>query len=181
MKQPQTSAIAAHIQAGFIIPAAIFLIVVLAALGAYAVTISTTQSFSSAQDVQGSRAYHAARSGLEWEVYQMLDPTNATVAAMVAPYGTGSQAWPNFPPCPTTPTVLTIDGFTVTVSCTPTPSASAVYNENTTVRSIRVYSITSRAESGTVNTPGRIERELQVTLSKCRATDGVAPSYECGS
>jgi MSHA biogenesis protein MshP len=176
MKQPQTSAITAHIQAGFIIPAAIFLIVVLAALGAYAVTISTTQSFSSAQDVQGSRAYHAARSGLEWEVYQMLDPTNATVAAMVAPYGTGSQAWPNFPACPTSDTVLTIDGFTVTVHCAP----SVVYNENTTVRAIMVYSITSKAESGTVNTPGRIERELQVTLSKCRATDGVAPSYECG-
>ena len=174
MKQPQTSAIAAHIQAGFIIPAAIFLIVVLAALGAYAVTISTTQSFSSAQDVQGSRAYHAARSGLEWGLYQVLDPTNATVAAMVAPYGTGTQAWPNFPTCPPD-TVLTIDGFTVTVSCTPLD-----YNENDTVRSIRVYSITAKAESGTVATPGRIERDLQVTLSKCRATDGEAPSYECG-
>jgi len=177
MKQPQASAIKAHIQAGFIIPAAIFLIVVLAALGAYAVTISTTQSFSSAQDVQGSRAYHAARSGLEWEVYQMLDPTNATVTAMVAPYGTGSQAWPNFPTCPTTDTVLTIDGFTVTVNCT----ASIIYNENTAVRSIEVYNIKSTAASGTAATPGRIERELQVTLSKCRATDGVAPSYECGS
>ena len=167
MKQPQVSAIAAHIQAGFIIPAAIFLIVVLAALGAYAVTISTTQSFSSAQDVQGSRAYHAARSGLEWAIYRALDPTNTSV---VAP---ANATWPSFPTCPAA--VLTINGFTVTVSCTPLD-----YNENDTVRSIRVYSITAKAESGTVATPGRIERELQVTLSKCRATDGEAPSYECG-
>lgn len=168
MKQPQASAITAHIQAGFIIPAAIFLIVVLAALGAYAVTISTTQSFASAQDVQGSRAYHAARSGLEWGIYRVLDPTNSTAVAPANP------SWPNFPACPAI-TTLTISGFTVTVSCAP----SVDYNENTTVRSIRVYSITATAASGTIATPGRIERQLQVTLSKCRATDGLAPAYEC--
>lgn len=167
MKQPQTSVISAHMQAGFIIPAAIFLIVVLAALGAYAVTISTTQSFASAQDVQGSRAYHAARSALEWEIYQVLDPANSTVVAPANP------GWPNFPACPAS-TALAINGFTVTVSCT-----SSDYNENATVRSIRVYSITATAASGTVATLGRIERQLQVTLSKCRATDGLAPGYAC--
>ena len=154
------------LQAGFIIPAAIFLVVVLAALGAYALTISTAQHLSSAQDVQGSRAYHAARSGLEWGIYQALDPTNTTAVAPPNP------PWPNFPACPAA--VLAINGFNVAVVC-----VSADFNENTTVRSIRVYSITATATSGTFATPGRIERQLQVTLSKCRATDGAPPDYGC--
>ena len=50
-------------QQGFAAIAAVFLVVVLAALGAFMVTFSNTQQLTSAQDVQGSRAYWAARGG----------------------------------------------------------------------------------------------------------------------
>ena len=50
-------------QRGFTVVTAIFLLVVLAALGGFIATISTTQHIGSALDVSGARAYQAARSG----------------------------------------------------------------------------------------------------------------------
>lgn len=58
-------------QKGFSLVSAIFLLVVVAALGAFAVTISTTQHQSQALDVMGSRAYQAARAGIEWAAFNI--------------------------------------------------------------------------------------------------------------
>jgi MSHA biogenesis protein MshP len=57
------------LQRGFSIVSAIFLLVVLAFLGVAMVTFSTTQHQSAAMDVMGSRAYQAARAGIEWAAY----------------------------------------------------------------------------------------------------------------
>ncbi len=90
---------------GFSLVSAIFLLVVLAALGIAMVTISTVQHQSSALDVQGTRAYQAARAGMEWGVYQKLQVPaycGATVNNnIVLPAGTS------------------LSGFTLTVVCTP--------------------------------------------------------------
>ena len=51
-----------RISAGFVLPSAIFLLVILAALAAFLVRIATTQSITSAQDVQGARAYQAEQA-----------------------------------------------------------------------------------------------------------------------
>lgn len=160
---------------GFALISAIFLLVILVALAAFLVNISTTQSISSAQDLQGSRAYHAARAGADWGLYQVLDPANATVAAMVAPYGTGAAAWPNMPACPPD-TVLAIEGFAVTVRC---PAAPLDYFEAGVNRRIRVYQLEATASSGAVGTTSYVERQVAVTVSKCRALDGVPPGFEC--
>ena len=154
---------------------AIFIVVVLAALGAFIANISATQQVTSAQDVQGVRAYQAAQSGIEWGVYQVLDPANATVAAMVAPYGAGAQPWPNMPACPASPTSMNIEGFDVSVTC----SSSATLNENGTVRSIVVYQISATASTGVLGSPSRIERQLQARVSKCRTTEAAAADYAC--
>ena len=53
----------ASAQRGFSLISAIFLLVVIAALGTFAVTLSTSQQQSAALDVLGSRAYQAARAG----------------------------------------------------------------------------------------------------------------------
>lgn len=87
-------------QAGFAILTAIFILVVLAVLGAAMVTVSTNQQTGSAQDIQGARAYQAARAGLEWALYKV---------------STGAA-------CPASPTsfqpaATTMSGFTVTVTC----------------------------------------------------------------
>ena len=49
---------------------AVFLLVVLAALGAFIVSMSAVQQADSALDLQGSRTYQAARSGIEYGAYQ---------------------------------------------------------------------------------------------------------------
>jgi len=94
---------------GFAILSAIVLVVVLAALGAAIVTISTTQQVGSAMDVQGFRAYQAARSGIEWGVYQVWSssPTSRPVVCPVV----------NQTPYSFTPTAPTLNAFTVTVTC----------------------------------------------------------------
>ena len=93
-----------HPQHGFAAIAAIFLVVVLAALGSFMITFSNTQQITSAQDIQGSRAYWAARAGLEWAVVAIpaapaLCP-NTALTAIAAGVGPGP-----------------LDGFTLQISC----------------------------------------------------------------
>ena len=85
--------------AGFSIVTAIFLVVVLAGLSVAVMTLSTTQQTSSALDVLGSRAYEAARSGVEYGVYQQQ--INSSCAASRSFTLAGS-----------------LSTFTVTVQCT---------------------------------------------------------------
>lgn len=86
-------------QRGFGIVTAVFLIVVLAALGAFMVTVFGLQQSAGAVDVQSARAYQAARAGIEWGIYQ------ATVAASCAPAQTLTFGG-------------TLSSYTVTVRCT---------------------------------------------------------------
>ena len=68
---------------GFLIPSAIFLLVIMAGLAAVLVTVSSGQQQGAAQDVVGARAYQAARSGLEWGFYHTLVPVGAAPACPV--------------------------------------------------------------------------------------------------
>jgi MSHA biogenesis protein MshP len=107
---------------GFAIVSAIFILVVLAALGAFVMNIATSQHVGSALDVQGVRAYQAARAGLEWGLYQV----QATAA-----YNFGyTSTDPNTRACPAattsfTPAAATLADFTVTVVCAATADASS--------------------------------------------------------
>lgn len=131
-------------QQGFAAIAAIFLVVVLAALGGFMLTFSNTQQFSSAQDLQGSRAYWAARAGLEWGIF------NVTAAAPAA--------------CPA-PAVLVIDTFNVTINCVPN-----VYQDQGGVApppTTTIFQLTAQAASaGAVGTAGRIERSVSASLER---------------
>jgi MSHA biogenesis protein MshP len=80
-------------QNGFAIVAAIFLLVVLAALGAFMLTLSNSQQLTSAQDLQGTRTYWAAKAGIQWAA----DRIKATALCSAATF--------------------TLDGITVTVAC----------------------------------------------------------------
>lgn len=90
-------------QAGFSLVSAIFLLVVLAALGVAMVTISTVQHQSSSLDIQGVRAYQAARAGIEWGLYKKLQTSSCAGAAITVPLPAGTS----------------LSDFTVTVVCTP--------------------------------------------------------------
>lgn len=116
---------------GFAIVSAIFILVVLAALGAFIVNVSTSQHIGSALDVQGVRAYHAARAGIEWGLYRVTRdlPAYTTMTAIPAPAansltwctGTSSGA-PTRASFGFTPTSM--GGFIVTVECFATQDSS---------------------------------------------------------
>ncbi len=61
---------------GFALMMAIFIIVTLAAIGVYLLTVSTGQLEAATQDEQGTRAYQAARTGMDWAAYQVLRQSN---------------------------------------------------------------------------------------------------------
>lgn len=133
-----------RIEQGFAAITALFLLVVLAALGAFMLTFSNTQQLTSAQDVQGSRAYWAARSAIEW----------AVVAIPAAPAL-----------CPsTTPSLVAgpalIEGFTIQIHC-----ARKVYVEGADARTI--YALESQASMGAAaGGPGYIERSLSAWIER---------------
>lgn len=56
---------------GFLLPTALFALVILAALGAYLLNIFAGQSAGLALDVRSERAYQAAYAGREWARYQV--------------------------------------------------------------------------------------------------------------
>ena len=134
---------------------AIFILVILAGLGAAMVSFFTTQQQSSALDVQGGRAYQAARAGIEWAAYQGIKNAAAFGCATAG----ASNDVINF--------AGALASFTTTVAC-----SSAVHDESG--NSVRVYLITSTAKSGALNSTDYVERVLTATISLCTAPGGGA-------
>lgn len=136
-------------QRGFAVIAAMFLVVGLAALGSFMVTISNTAHLNSAQDLQGSRAYWAARGGLEW----VLAAVSATAAV---PPAAGAPAV-----CPATAAPVRLDGFALAVTCT-----ASVYRE--AGANVQIFRLTSVASSVDVpvGSTGFVERSVSATLER---------------
>jgi len=131
-------------ESGFVLPTAIFLLVVLAALATYMVSLSRTSHISGALDIQGARAYQAARAGIEWAAWQVVDPPSPT-------------------PCPASPTLLILTGtlatFEVSVSCTRT-------EETDGADTVAIYQITSTASTGLADEVDFVQRQVQASFSK---------------
>ena len=138
-------------QRGFTVVAAIFLLVLFAGLAALMMTISTSQQGTSAQDVQGARAYQAARAGIEWGVYQWA--RNGACNASATPTFGGSLA-----------------GFTVTVTCANAGAGDAGagagnYLEGGATIQVRTITATAVTTGIAVGSLGYIERQIQVTVN----------------
>lgn len=118
---------------GFSMPTAIFLLVILALLGAFMVTLSTNQAITSTQDLQGARAYRAAQGGVQRAIFSLRTATT----------------------CAGFPLTLTVDGFNVAVTC----SISATHDEGGTSRYIFWVASTATA-GGAIGSISYVEREL---------------------
>ena len=167
-------------QRGLSIVTAIFLMVVLALLGAFMLSVTGIQQSSQQFDVQGVRAYQAARAGIEWGAFLVLDPNNTLNPVTCSPVV--------LPSCPAASTNLSglagsLSPFTVTVTC------SAAINAPTTEgnRNISAYQIIATAcnqpSAGACPnaspTSGYVERQVQATLSKCKDPTATAPRCAC--
>lgn len=162
---------------GFSIITAIFLLVVLAALGAFMVVFTGLQQTTIQADVLGVRAYYAARAGSEWGAFQVLDPDNTLNPATCAP--------PVMASCPGTTHLSGLGGslspFTVSVECAETPSTEGN-------RTVHVYQITATACNkpaggsclGVTPDAGYVERKVTAVLSKCKDPTAATPRCSCG-
>jgi MSHA biogenesis protein MshP len=179
---------------GFSIVTAVFLVVVLALLGVFIVSVTGLQLSGQQLDVQGVRAYQAARAGVEWGAFQVLDPNNTLNA------GSCTAPAPTMPVCPGAggpPSVTNINTlagslspFTVTIRCTLTTPDAANGNRSTTEgnRSIWAYQITADAcnqpSGGSCPSaaPGQgyVSRQVTVVLSKCKDSTAAPPRCACG-
>jgi MSHA biogenesis protein MshP len=139
---------------GFSLISAIFLLVVVTLLGAYVATLSTNQHIAEALDVEGARAYQAARAGVDWGAWQILQApaggfrTSCDGATYATPF---SQALAGLPG--------TLSGFAVQVQCGSAATTEAGVN-------IRVYRLTVTASKGNLGSLFYVERQLQATLER---------------
>lgn len=146
---------------GVSVIAAIFLLLLMASLAAFMTNLISVNSANLASDVGGSRAYQAARAGVEWALYQ-LDPD-------------ANQANVDNINCPGGGPV--VPGHAVVVQCTAYPLGGGHYTEGS--RQIRIFRIIALAQANGVKAPG-IERQIEVTVEKCRDTSvATRPQYEC--
>jgi MSHA biogenesis protein MshP len=124
---------------GFSLVSAIFLLVVLAGLGTFAVRIGVTQQQTVTAGMRAAQAFHAARSGVAWGAHQALNAGwcgNATLNLTEG--GT--------------------NGFAVTVQC-----AQSTHTEGTSP--IRVFVFDVRAESGAYGGPDYVSRRVQAKIT----------------
>lgn len=153
------------LQRGFALVTAIFLLVVIAALGAFAVSIFTTQQQSSALDVLGSRAYQASRAGIEWGAYQILQSgvaggTFAADCLAVSPGASQVQALPALEG--------TLSVFGVSVACGATAASDVIAATGLpgTVTVYRIVSTASGVAGATSGSADYVERQMQVTIGQ---------------
>lgn len=147
-------------QSGMSLLAAIFVLLLLSSIAASILYFSSTAHTNSAQDFEGSRAYQAARAGVEWGLFQ-LDP-NDTAAGL--------------PSCFAATSLAQFAGYTVAVTCTPFPGAATSYQEGP--RQTRMFQIVAVARS-IAAFPTQTEREIAVTVEKCRDPAFAAAPYGC--
>ncbi|MDZ7642984.1 MAG: hypothetical protein U5K76_01365 [Woeseiaceae bacterium] len=126
-------------QRGFSLVPALFLLIVLAALGAVAVRLTAVQQQTTVLAIQGARAYAAARAGVEQAVYDAL--VNGNCGGTTLNLAEGGLA-----------------GFVVEVGC-----ASTVHAEGASTTT--VYTIEAFAQAGAYGTPDYVSRRLRTTVT----------------
>ena len=147
---------------GFALPSAIFLLVILAALGAFILNISTSQQTGMALDVNGERAWQAANAGMEWARYKLAsNPSSPSCPA--------STSWGSSGYSLSFATTSTLTNFYATVECRLLETTD-LQSISTSVFEVRVTACSPAAVAeprcpGTPTTFTYAERQLQGLIS----------------
>jgi MSHA biogenesis protein MshP len=131
-------------QAGFSLVAAIFLIVVLAALGTFAVQVAMTQQQGANLELLEARAQAAAAAGIEYGANMALQrPSPVCTASKTLRLTQGALA-----------------GFVVTVTCAATAPHQIYSGTPPTATSYTVYALGATATSGGYGRPDYVARTV---------------------
>ena len=126
-------------QRGVSLVTAIFLLVVLAGLGVYAVRIGVMQQQTVSAALRAAQAFHAAKSGIDWAAHRAVNGGWCAAATLnLTEAGTA--------------------GFDVDVQCT-----QSVHTEGP--NTINVYIIDVLAEAGVYGGPDYVSRRLHVKIT----------------
>ena len=136
MKRPATPCPSGR---GFALIPALFLIVVLGALGVIAIRVGTSQQQAVTMALQEARALAAAQAGIEWGAYQSVNGSCAASTTLAL-----SEA--------------ALNGFTVVVSCTATTFANGAATSSS-------YVLKSTATTGTYGQAGYVHRAVSGTYT----------------
>lgn len=137
-------------QSGFSLISAIFLLVVIALLSTFAVTLSSTQNQSQAMDLMKARGYQAALAGVEWAAYNVNQQAENSPAAWDG-CATGAHVVVGGNLAPFSP---------VTVNCT-----AVSYVEGTTMRWVYTVEAVART-AGSAGDENYVEQTSAVKLVK---------------
>ena len=129
-------------QSGFTLITAIFLLVVVALLSVYMINFRSVQQSTLVYGVQGARAMSAARTGLEWGIYQAF--RNGVCNTGDPPFSTSGAG--------------SLDTFDIRVACTFTDHVEGP-------STVRTYQLTSSAQVGNFGTLDYVYRSLQASVS----------------
>jgi len=113
---------------------ALFVIVVVALLAAFAVSVGASQRQSGTVNLQASRALAAARSGVEWGAYRARRAAACNVGGQVLALNEGA-----------------LRGFQVTVWCKPFQHEGNLYS---------TYDITATAQYGVFGSADFVSRTI---------------------
>jgi MSHA biogenesis protein MshP len=127
-------------EAGFALVPALFLLVVLAALGLVAVRVGSGAQQAVTANLLQARALAAANAGIEWGAYSALNNLGCASSTTL------------------TLTEAALNGFSVVVTCTATGFA---YGSGTSV----AYAIKATASQGSYGQPNYVERVVSGTFT----------------
>ncbi|MGD8339497.1 MAG: pilus assembly protein MshP [Gammaproteobacteria bacterium] len=125
-------------QRGFSLVVAVFLLVVLAGLGAFAVRLTLMQQQTVSSGLLASQAFHAARSGVAWAAHRAIDSGACSASTLSLTEGGAA-------------------GFDVDITCTQT-----THVEGGT--SLDVYVIGALAHRGSYGEPDYVSRRVEAKI-----------------
>ena len=123
---------------GFAMVTAIFLLVVLAALGAFMLTLSGVHQATPFQALTAARVYFGAKAGLDWGIQRAIAASSCAASTPLTLTGNG------------------LNGVTATVECT---TGGLIHTGG------NVYRITSTASRGTFGSVDYSQRRMQATVT----------------
>jgi MSHA biogenesis protein MshP len=162
MRQPALS------QRGIALPAMIFLLVVVGLMLSAGLLLLTQSQHSQSLQLQSARALAAARSGVEWGLWQVSDAD-----------GHAGLDATTLPPCFATRTLALpapMGDTPVQVSCTREPATGTVDEGGLRLASYRVV---AQVTSGASDSNTFVQRQVEARHTVCKNPGAQAPRFAC--